>query len=154
MSWIFFFFIFKVSGLCYLMDHTYTKHQLLRMERKVLCGLKFDLSHCPPFHFLILFASIAHCSTKVDFSILMTQKKRSCSPEVSLVLPDGLDGSLSSGAVADGRPMCGVSACAPGRSSPVPGPPSSAGASNTWRRSCLVSGLQPSYRQVRGLKSF
>ncbi|TNN01510.1 hypothetical protein fugu_010892 [Takifugu bimaculatus] len=55
----------KVSGLCYLMDHTYTKHQLLRMERKVLCGLKFDLSHCPPLHFLILFASIAHCSTKM-----------------------------------------------------------------------------------------
>ncbi|XP_003968300.1 cyclin N-terminal domain-containing protein 2-like [Takifugu rubripes] len=55
----------EVSGLCYLMDHTYTKHQLLRMERKVLCGLKFDLSHCPPLHFLILFASIAHCSTKM-----------------------------------------------------------------------------------------
>ncbi|XP_027135791.1 cyclin-P isoform X3 [Larimichthys crocea] len=53
-----------VSGLCYLMDHTYTKHQLLRMERKVLCSLKFDLSYCPPLHFLVLLASIAHCSTK------------------------------------------------------------------------------------------
>ncbi|XP_041796660.1 cyclin N-terminal domain-containing protein 2 [Chelmon rostratus] len=55
----------EVSGLCYLMDHTYTKHQLLRMERKVLCGLKFDLSYCPPLHFLILLASIARCSAKV-----------------------------------------------------------------------------------------
>ncbi|TKS81316.1 G2/mitotic-specific cyclin-B [Collichthys lucidus] len=54
----------EVSGLCYLMDHTYTKHQLLRMERKVLCGLKFDLSYCPPLHFLVLLASIARCSTK------------------------------------------------------------------------------------------
>ncbi|XP_071351799.1 cyclin-P isoform X1 [Trachinotus anak] len=55
----------EVSGLCYLMDHTYTKHQLLRMERKVLCGLKFDLSYCPPLHFLLLLASIARCSAKV-----------------------------------------------------------------------------------------
>nr|XP_046246375.1 cyclin N-terminal domain-containing protein 2 isoform X3 [Scatophagus argus] len=55
----------EVSGLCYLMDHTYTKHQLLRMERKVLCGLKFDLSYCPPLHFLFLLASVARCSTKV-----------------------------------------------------------------------------------------
>lgn len=48
------------------MDHTYTKHQLLRMERKVLCGLKFDLSYCPPLHFLVLFASVGRCSAKVD----------------------------------------------------------------------------------------
>lgn len=66
-----FFSSFEVSGLCYLMDHTYTKHQLLRMERKVLCGLKFNLSYCPPLHFLIVLAAIAHCSAKVDYSILM-----------------------------------------------------------------------------------
>ncbi|XP_073345973.1 cyclin-P isoform X1 [Pagrus major] len=55
----------EVSGLCYLMDHTYTKHQLLRMERKVLCGLKFNLSYCPPLHFLFLLGSVARCSAKV-----------------------------------------------------------------------------------------
>lgn len=55
----------EVSELCYLMDHTYTKHQLLRMERKVLSVLKFDLSYCPPLHFLLLFASIARCTDKV-----------------------------------------------------------------------------------------
>ncbi|CAJ1065815.1 cyclin N-terminal domain-containing protein 2 isoform X2 [Xyrichtys novacula] len=55
----------EVSALCYLMDHTYTKHQLLRMERKVLCGLEFNLTHCSPLHFLILLASIARCSAKV-----------------------------------------------------------------------------------------
>lgn len=52
------------------MDHTYTKHQLLRMERKVLLGLKFDLSYCPPLHFLLLLASIARCSAKVDLHCL------------------------------------------------------------------------------------
>ncbi|XP_068440326.1 cyclin-P [Clinocottus analis] len=55
----------EVSGLCYLMDHTYTKHQLLRMERKVLLGLKFDLSYCPPLLFLLLLASVARCSAKL-----------------------------------------------------------------------------------------
>ncbi|KAM4742229.1 cyclin-P [Anableps anableps] len=55
----------EVSGLCSLMDHTYTKHQLLRMERKVLCTLNFDLSYCPPLHFLLLFASVARCSAMV-----------------------------------------------------------------------------------------
>ncbi|KAG7281430.1 hypothetical protein CRUP_029879 [Coryphaenoides rupestris] len=55
----------EVSELCYLMDNGYTKRQLLRMERKVLCGLQFDLSHCPPLHFLLLTATIARCSAKV-----------------------------------------------------------------------------------------
>uniref|UniRef100_A0A3Q0SMB2 Cyclin P n=1 Tax=Amphilophus citrinellus TaxID=61819 RepID=A0A3Q0SMB2_AMPCI len=57
----------EVSGLCSLMDHTYTKHQLLRMERKVLSGLKFELSYSPPLHFLLLFASIARCSAMVTW---------------------------------------------------------------------------------------
>ncbi|XP_077396768.1 cyclin-P isoform X2 [Festucalex cinctus] len=55
----------EVSGLCYLMDHAYTKHQLLRMERKVLTGLKFNLSYCPPLHFLLLLASVARCSAQM-----------------------------------------------------------------------------------------
>ncbi|XP_029922610.1 cyclin-P isoform X3 [Myripristis murdjan] len=55
----------EVSGLCFLMDNSYSRHQLLRMERKVLCGLKFDLSYCPPLHFLLLSASIARCSAKM-----------------------------------------------------------------------------------------
>ncbi|XP_061683039.1 cyclin N-terminal domain-containing protein 2 [Syngnathoides biaculeatus] len=55
----------EVSGLCYLMDHAYTKQQLLRMERKVLIGLKFNLSFCPPLHFLLLLASVARCSAQM-----------------------------------------------------------------------------------------
>ena len=47
------------------MDNGYTKKQLLRMERRVLSGLQFDLSHCPPLHFLLIAASIARCSSKV-----------------------------------------------------------------------------------------
>ncbi|XP_035381601.1 cyclin N-terminal domain-containing protein 2 [Electrophorus electricus] len=55
----------EVSELCYLMANTYTKKQLLRMERRVLSGLQFELSHCPPIHFLLLSAYIARCSDKV-----------------------------------------------------------------------------------------
>lgn len=58
--------VLQVSALCYMMDHAYTKRQLLRMERKVLLGLKFDLSYCSPLHFLLLLASVARCSAKVD----------------------------------------------------------------------------------------
>ncbi|XP_041849937.1 cyclin N-terminal domain-containing protein 2 [Melanotaenia boesemani] len=55
----------EVSGLCSLMDNAYSKHQLLRMERKVLSALKFDLSYSPPLHFLLLFACVARCSAMV-----------------------------------------------------------------------------------------
>ncbi|XP_048837406.1 cyclin N-terminal domain-containing protein 2 [Brienomyrus brachyistius] len=55
----------EISELCYLMDNSYGKRQLLRMERKVLCELEFELSHCPPLHFLLLSATIARCSSKV-----------------------------------------------------------------------------------------
>nr|AAI42773.1 Si:ch211-132b12.8 [Danio rerio] len=55
----------EVSELCYLMENAYSKKQLLRMERRVLIGLKFDLYHCPPLHFLLISASIARCSDKV-----------------------------------------------------------------------------------------
>ncbi|XP_067275614.1 cyclin N-terminal domain-containing protein 2 isoform X2 [Pseudorasbora parva] len=55
----------EVSELCYLMENTYSKKQLLRMERRVLIGLKFDLYYCPPLHFLLISASIARCSNKV-----------------------------------------------------------------------------------------
>ncbi|XP_051512170.1 cyclin N-terminal domain-containing protein 2 [Myxocyprinus asiaticus] len=52
--------------LCYLMENTYSKKQLLRMERRVLTGLKFDLYLCPSLHFLLIPASVAHCSDKVS----------------------------------------------------------------------------------------
>ncbi|XP_061074202.1 cyclin N-terminal domain-containing protein 2 [Conger conger] len=55
----------EISELCFLMDNSYSKRQLLRMERRVLCELDFELSHCPPLHFLLLTASIAHCSDQV-----------------------------------------------------------------------------------------
>lgn len=59
------FMSFQVSELCHLMENTYTTHQLLRMERRVLCGLKFELSYSPPLHFLLLSTSIARCSDQV-----------------------------------------------------------------------------------------
>ncbi|XP_012991559.1 cyclin N-terminal domain-containing protein 2 [Esox lucius] len=55
----------EVSELCFLMENSYSKRQLLRMERRVLTELKFEVSHSSPLHFLLLSASIAHCSTKV-----------------------------------------------------------------------------------------
>ncbi|KAL0973416.1 hypothetical protein UPYG_G00203290 [Umbra pygmaea] len=55
----------EVSELCFLMENCYSKRHLLRMERRVLTELKFELSHGSPLQFLLLLASIAHCSIKV-----------------------------------------------------------------------------------------
>ncbi|KAG9272906.1 cyclin N-terminal domain-containing protein 2 isoform X1 [Astyanax mexicanus] len=55
----------EISELCYLMANTYSKKQFLRMERRVLGALKFELYNCPPIHFLLLSAYIARCSDKV-----------------------------------------------------------------------------------------
>ncbi|KAJ8400415.1 hypothetical protein AAFF_G00397980 [Aldrovandia affinis] len=55
----------EISELCFLMDNCYSKQQLLRMERRVLRGLDFELFHCPPLYFLLLTASIARCTDEV-----------------------------------------------------------------------------------------
>ncbi|XP_063060522.1 cyclin N-terminal domain-containing protein 2 isoform X2 [Engraulis encrasicolus] len=55
----------EVSELCHLMENAYTKGQLLKMERKVLCILKFELSYTSPHHFLLLLTTIARCSVKM-----------------------------------------------------------------------------------------
>ncbi|XP_039647719.1 cyclin N-terminal domain-containing protein 2 isoform X3 [Perca fluviatilis] len=83
----------EVSGLCYLMDHTYTKHQLLRMERKVLLGLKFDLSYCPPLNFLLLLSSIARCSAKVVWMARYLLELSLLEGQCVLVLPVQLAGA-------------------------------------------------------------
>ncbi len=55
----------EVSELCHLMENAYTKAQLLKMERRVLCALKFELSYTSPHHFLLLLTTIARCSNKM-----------------------------------------------------------------------------------------
>lgn len=136
------------------MDHTYTKHQFLRMERKVLSGLKFELSYSPPLHFLLIFASVAHCSAMVDGQhfcqdVLCTLiRKIQCHPILLFVALGGVDGSLSAGVVAPGGPVCGVSARSARWSRTLFGPPSCAGAYNTRGRGCLVFSLQHSCWQV------
>ncbi|XP_065328033.1 cyclin N-terminal domain-containing protein 2 [Pelmatolapia mariae] len=144
----------EVSGLCSLMDHTYTKHQFLRMERKVLSGLKFELSYSPPLHFLLIFASVARCSAMVDGQhfcqdiLCALIRKIQCHPIRLFVALGGVDGSLSAGAVAPGGPVCGVSARSARWSRTLFGPPSCAGAYNNRGRGCLVFSLQHSCWQV------
>lgn len=141
----------QVSGLCSLMDHAYTKHQLLRMERKVLCALKFDLVHCPALHFLLIFASVARCSAMVAArrararcsAVVLT-----CYPPWRLCPAGGVDGSLPAGAVSSWRPVCGLPARTAGRSRSVFGPTSPAGAPDPRGRGRLVPGLQHPCGQV------
>lgn len=58
------------------MDHTYTKQQVLRMERRVLCALHFNLSYCCPLNFLCIFASIGQCSASVSPSWSRSSSRR------------------------------------------------------------------------------
>ncbi|XP_033880655.1 cyclin-P-like isoform X1 [Acipenser ruthenus] len=53
------------TELCFLMENCFTRKQLLRMERKVLTCLKFDLSYSQPLHFLYIVHTVSQCSQQV-----------------------------------------------------------------------------------------
>ncbi|MGH0117949.1 UNVERIFIED_CONTAM: hypothetical protein FKN15_042724 [Acipenser sinensis] len=53
------------TELCFLMENCFTRKQLLRMERKVLTCLKFDLSYSQPLHFLYIVHTMSQCSQQV-----------------------------------------------------------------------------------------
>ncbi|MBN3319106.1 CCNB protein, partial [Atractosteus spatula] len=80
----------EVSELCFLMENTYSKKQLLRMERHVLKELKYDLSYCYPLHFLLLSGTItrysaqgpAHSGTQAAHLRVTVRHERERSPAV------------------------------------------------------------------------
>lgn len=109
------------------------------------------------FFFLPPVLFVSHISLLLNMSILGTAvseahadgKSPKCLHMHSSCVPsDGVDGSLSAGALPPGGPVCGLPACAAGRSCPLLGPQSFAGAPDTRRGGCLVSGLQHPCGQV------
>lgn len=52
-------FVRQVSELCNITAHVFTKQQLLHMEPKLLIGLKFQLSYCPPLRFVAIFSTVS-----------------------------------------------------------------------------------------------
>uniref|UniRef100_A0A8C5Q7Z4 Cyclin P n=1 Tax=Leptobrachium leishanense TaxID=445787 RepID=A0A8C5Q7Z4_9ANUR len=55
------------AELCFMMGDAYGKKELLKMERKVLYRLRFDLSYTQPVHFLRLLSLTGKCPEKISF---------------------------------------------------------------------------------------
>uniref|UniRef100_A0A8D0BAM7 Cyclin P n=1 Tax=Salvator merianae TaxID=96440 RepID=A0A8D0BAM7_SALMN len=53
--------------LCFMMEDAFSPKELLRMERKVLACLKFELYYANPIHLLRLLAEVGHCSLEVQY---------------------------------------------------------------------------------------
>ncbi|CAN0248882.1 unnamed protein product [Lampetra fluviatilis] len=57
----------EVHMLCYLMEHTYRKEQLLRMERLLLERLKFSLYYVQPLHLLQVLLHLSDACQEITF---------------------------------------------------------------------------------------
>ncbi|XP_075908113.1 G2/mitotic-specific cyclin-B2-like isoform X2 [Petromyzon marinus] len=57
----------EVHMLCYLMEHTYRKEQLLRMERLLLERLKFSLYYVQPLHLLQVLLHLSDACQEINF---------------------------------------------------------------------------------------
>ncbi|XP_077788645.1 cyclin-P [Podarcis muralis] len=53
------------SQLCFMMEDSFNQKELLRMERKILARLKFELHYANPVHLLHLLAEVGHCAREV-----------------------------------------------------------------------------------------
>ncbi|XP_070620988.1 cyclin-P isoform X2 [Erythrolamprus reginae] len=58
------------AQLCFMMEDSCSRKELLRMERKVLARLRFELHYANPIHLFRLLAEVAHCTLEVQFLAL------------------------------------------------------------------------------------
>ncbi|KAG8143728.1 hypothetical protein E2320_000907 [Naja naja] len=58
------------AQLCFMMENSCSRKDLLQMERKILSQLKFELHYANPIHLFRLLAEVAHCSLEVQFLAL------------------------------------------------------------------------------------
>ncbi|XP_066494236.1 cyclin-P [Tiliqua scincoides] len=54
------------ARLCFMMEDAFTQKDLLRMERKILSRLKFELHYTNPAHLLCLLAQVGHCTLELQ----------------------------------------------------------------------------------------
>ncbi|KAF7235350.1 Cyclin N-terminal domain-containing protein 2 [Varanus komodoensis] len=60
----------ELAQLCFMAEDSFSQKDLLRMERKILTRLKFELHYANPVHSLHLLAEVDHCSTQVQYLAL------------------------------------------------------------------------------------
>ncbi|XP_039626063.1 cyclin N-terminal domain-containing protein 2 isoform X2 [Polypterus senegalus] len=77
----------ETTELCFLMENSFSKKQLLKMERKILDTLKFDVSYAQPLHFLHIVATVGRCKQKVIFLAKYFLELTLLDPEYTLYEP-------------------------------------------------------------------
>ncbi|XP_028651935.2 cyclin N-terminal domain-containing protein 2 isoform X2 [Erpetoichthys calabaricus] len=77
----------ETTELCFLMENSFSKKQLLKMERKILDTLKFDVSYAQPLHFLYVVATVGRCNQKVIFLAKYFLELTLLDPEYTLYEP-------------------------------------------------------------------
>ncbi|KAM4605848.1 cyclin-P-like [Discoglossus pictus] len=55
------------AELCFMMEDSFSKKELLKMERKILSRLRFELHYTQPLHFLHLLSKIGKCPETVHY---------------------------------------------------------------------------------------
>ncbi|XP_063791766.1 cyclin-P [Pseudophryne corroboree] len=55
------------AELCFMMEDSFSKKELMKMEKKVLSGLRFELQYTQPLHFLRLLSVTGKCLEKVQY---------------------------------------------------------------------------------------
>ncbi|XP_069842892.1 cyclin-P [Dendropsophus ebraccatus] len=55
------------AELCFMMEDAFSKKELLKMEKKVLYRLSFDLHYIQPLHFLHLLSATGKCPDNVEY---------------------------------------------------------------------------------------
>ncbi|XP_058051346.1 cyclin-P [Ahaetulla prasina] len=58
------------AQLCFMMENSCSRKDLLQMERKILARLRFELHYANPIHLFRLLAEVAHCTLEVQFLAL------------------------------------------------------------------------------------
>ncbi|KAM8953368.1 cyclin-P [Pelodytes ibericus] len=71
------------AELCFMMEDAFSKKELLKMERKVLQRLGFQLRYTQPLHFLRLLANAGKCPEKVQYQAMYFM-------ELTLLEADGM----------------------------------------------------------------
>ncbi|KAG8546535.1 hypothetical protein GDO81_018713 [Engystomops pustulosus] len=55
------------ADLCFMMEDAFSKKELLKMEKKVLYRLRFELQYIQPLHFLRLLSITGKCPENVEY---------------------------------------------------------------------------------------
>uniref|UniRef100_A0A803J3R4 Cyclin N-terminal domain-containing protein n=1 Tax=Xenopus tropicalis TaxID=8364 RepID=A0A803J3R4_XENTR len=75
------------AELCFMMEDAFSKKELLKMERKILSRLKFELHYIHPLHFLRILSTIGKCPMKILYLAMYFMELTLLEAEGSMIEP-------------------------------------------------------------------